>query len=161
DIVADGAELLINGGGRSYSTTSCWEQYPGIQRTGHAASARSWKTVCHTRPGDPRQAGLSTSLTATDTSISFYEAGHDQFVLQGQNCTASVGRYRTYTLVQRAGAPAPAVPPTPLQTVAVPSAMKPRDTTQDRCTTVGPPARLEVRPARKLVRAGEEFTFRT
>jgi hypothetical protein len=160
NIVADGGELSINGGGRSYSTTTCWEQYPGIQRTGHAASARSWKTTCHTGQGDPRQAGLTTSLTATDGTISFYEAGQYQFVIQGQNCTASVGRYRTYNLLQRAGAPPPVLPPPSATAPPAPSASKPRETTNSRCASPGPPARLEVRPARKLVRAGEEFTFR-
>lgn len=160
-------ELVLTGGGRVYSTTNCWEQNPNFQKASHSASSRSWKTVCKTPPADPRQATVTTTLAATDDRISFYEAGQYQFVIQGQNCTASVGRYRTYTLVQRATTPAglasglpSAVPsaaaaPPPKKAEAPPP--KPQN---DRCKTPGPPARLEVRPVRKLVRAGEEFAFR-
>ncbi|MGC4070881.1 MAG: hypothetical protein QM784_40635 [Polyangiaceae bacterium] len=31
---------------------------------------------------------------------------------------------------------------------------------KSRCTTLGTPSRVEVSPSRKLLRAGEEFTFR-
>jgi hypothetical protein len=155
-----GGELAIAGGGRTYSTSQCWEQYPGIQRTGHAASARSWKSSCRTAAGDPRQAALSTSLTATDNSISFYEAGQYQFIIEGQNCTASVGRYRTYTLVQRAGEPEPAPSATAASSATAAKEPKTVEPIANRCTTPGPAARLEVRPARKLIRAGEAFTFR-
>jgi hypothetical protein len=158
-----GGELTLNGGGRSYSTSQCWEQYPGIQRTGHSASARAWKTSCRTAAGDPRQAALSTSLTATDDHLSFYEAGQYQFVIGGQNCTASVGRYRTYSLIQRAGE-AEALAPSASAKAAAPASsaeeVKKAEPGASRCATPGPAARLEVRPARKLMRAGEEFAFR-
>lgn len=153
-IQQSGAELLITGGGRAYSTTQCWEQYPGIQRVGHSASARAWKTTCKTPPTDPRQETLNTSLTATDNSISFYEAGTYQFVVQGQNCTASVGRYRTYTLLKAAASAASGT---------ASGKAAPRSSAEagsDRCAEPGPPARLDVKPSRKLLRAGEEFTFR-
>ena len=158
-IAEDGGELTITGGGRVYSTTSCWEQYPGIGRTGHAASARSWKTTCRTAPSDPRQASLVTTFTASDTSISFYEAGQYQFIIQGQNCTASVGRYRTYSLLAREGAAPPAPSVAPSASAAATDQKKP-EPLSNRCANPGPPARLEVRPARKLVRAGEQYTFR-
>ena len=129
-------------------------------RAGHAASARAWKTTCRTPAGDARQAALTTTLNATDSSMSFYEAGQYQFVIQGQNCTASVGRYRTYTLVQRAGTP-DSLPPAPSQQAATPAAPRKADSAEaNRCATPGPAARLEVRPARKLMRAGEDFSFR-
>jgi len=147
-----GGELLVSGGGRTYSTLGCWDQYPGIQRASHAATSRSWKTICKTLPADPRQAMLSTSLTATDDTLSFYEAGQYQFVIQGQNCTASVGRYRTFKLIQRVGEAPPSPAPGPSASA--------RSVENERCKTLGPPARLDVRPSRKLLRAGEEFTFR-
>lgn len=150
-----GGELLVSGGGRTYSTLGCWDQYPGIQRAAHTASSRSWKTICKTPPADPRQAMLTTSLTATDDTMSFYEAGQYQFVIQGQNCTASVGRYRTFKLLQRVAAEAPANSGTTSAPSA--SAAPPEN---DRCKSLGAPARLDVRPTRKLLRAGEEFTFR-
>jgi hypothetical protein len=163
-------ELVLSGGGRVYSTTQCWEQYPGIQRVGHTAASRNWKTTCKTPEGDARQATVSTTLAASDERISFYEAGQYQFVIQGQNCTASVGRYRTYTLVQRATTPegiasaASAVSAASATASAPASAAPPAKPkpppAEPRCKTVGPPARLEVRPARKLIRAGEQFEFR-
>lgn len=154
-IQQSGAELLITGGGRAYSTAQCWEQYPGIQRVGHSASPRAWKTTCKTPATDPRQETLNTSVTATDNSISFYEAGTYQFVVQNQNCTASVGRYRTYTLVRSAVA-------SPASSGGAAGKAAPRSSTgeSDRCAEPGPPARLDVKPSRKLLRAGEEFTFR-
>jgi len=167
-----GGELTLSGGGRTFSTSECWEQYPGMQRVGHSSSARAWKSTCRTTAGDPRQASLTTSITATDDHISFYEAGQYQFVIQGQNCTASVGRYRTYTLVQRAGTPVvPSASSSASVTGGVPSALplktpgtkgeKKTDTlASNRCASPGPAARLEVRPARKLMRAGEQFSFR-
>jgi hypothetical protein len=100
--------------------------------------------------------------------LSLYEAGQYQFVLEGQNCTASVGRYRTYTLVQRAGdpdpvaaAPAPSVEKLKAAPPPPPPEKKPEPAPpSNRCASPGPAARLEVRPARKLLRAGEEFEFR-
>jgi hypothetical protein len=156
-ITQSGSELTLSGGGRTYSTTECWELYPGIQRVSHVATGRSWKNVCKTAPGDPRQATLQTSLSATDSSLSFYEAGQYQFVIQGQNCTASVGRYRTYALVQRAGEPDSPPPQASAAKVSPPAPTA----TSDRCASPGAPARLEVRPARKLLRAGDVFEFRT
>jgi hypothetical protein len=147
-------ELLLSGGGRTYSTLGCWDQYPGVQRASHSASPRAWKTICKTGPADPRQAMLTSSLTATDDTMSFYEAGQYQFVIQGQNCTASVGRYRTFKLIQRVEAAKPAEPaPAPSASAAAP-------VEHERCKTLGPPARLDAKPQRKLLRAGEEFTFR-
>jgi hypothetical protein len=150
-----GGELVIIGGGRTYATTECWEQYPGVHKASHAASARAWKTTCKTAPTDPRQASISTSLTATDTALSFYEAGQYQFVIHGQNCTASVGRYRTYSLVQRAGTPDTTSAPSPTA-----SATATTQAASDRCAHPGPASKLDVRPARKLLRAGDDFTFR-
>jgi hypothetical protein len=152
-----GGELQITGLGRAYTTAQCWELYPGLQRVGHSASARAWKSTCKTAPNDPRQAALTTSLTASDDTISFYEGGQYQFIIQGQNCTASVGRYRTYAIAQRAEVPGAA--PSAIPSAAPPPPKK-TDATVNRCASPGPAARLDVRPARKLMRAGESFTFR-
>ena len=153
-ITETGKELTISGLGRKYSTGECWERYPGLSRVSHSTSGRSWRNVCKTSAADPRQATLITSLTATDTTISFDETGQYQFVIQGQNCTASVRRARSLRRIQPKGEEPPAEPaePSPAESAAEPAA---------RCATVGPPARLEVRPSRKLMRAGENFQFRS
>jgi len=149
-----GNELTIAGSGRTYTTGQCWEPYPGMQRISHSASARSFQNVCKTGAGDPRQAKLVTTISATDTRINFDETGQYQFVIEGQNCTASVRRTRSYTLVSRAGE-APAAAPSaagPEKAAPAPAA---------GCEGTGLPERLEVRPSRKLMRPGESFQFRT
>ena len=162
-----GGELVVGDKGRTYSSTECWEQYPGLERVSHVGGTRGWRTVCRTKPTDPRQASVITTMSATDTTISFDETGQYQFVIEGQNCTASVRRSRTFTLLQRAGeAPRPA----PSRVVAVPGSKAPQaakptrlpsSDARSRCAQPGPPARLEVRPSRKLMRPGERFAFRS
>jgi hypothetical protein len=154
-ISQSGSELTLVGGGRSYTTGECWERYPGMQRISHSASARSFQNVCKTPAGDPRQAKLVTTITATDNRINFDETGQYQFVIEGQNCTASVRRTRSYTLVSRLGDPAPA----PSAVTPPPKAAPPRPSRG--CDNTGLPERLEVRPSRKLMRPGESFEFRT
>ncbi|HEU4579218.1 MAG TPA: hypothetical protein VFS67_13230 [Polyangiaceae bacterium] len=166
-------ELVISGGERSYSTARCWEMHPGLERQSHAKGSRSWATTCRTKPNDPRQEILQTTISATEDVITFRESGQYQFSLQGQTCSASSGRWRTYRRLP-AGAesptPAPVPEPEPAQVpmpVPVPSvapseppADAPRRPAASPCANPGAPARIEVRPARKLMRAGESFSFR-
>jgi RNA polymerase subunit RPABC4/transcription elongation factor Spt4 len=153
-IVQQGSELSISGAGRTFTTGQCWEPYPGMQRISHSASPRSFQNVCKTGAADPRQAKLVTTITATDTRINFDETGQYQFVIEGQNCTASVRRTRSYTLLSRAGEE------TPAPAASTPPAPKPARPALD-CENPGLPERLEVRPSRKLMRPGEAFDFRT
>ncbi len=169
-ITTTGSELHLSGGGRDYSTTECWEQFPGLSRVSHSGGQRAWRNTCKTKAGDPRQATLITTINATDNSISFDETGQYQFIITGQNCTASVRRTRSLTLVQREGesavvaAPPPATaplattPPAPQPSAA---ALAPATPAAKVCTEPGPAARLEVRPATKLLRPGESFEFHT
>jgi len=157
-----GSELSISGVGRTWSTAECWEQYPGLARRSHSAGTRGWRNVCKTSDSDPRQATVVTTLSATDDMMSFDETGQYQFVIKGQNCTASVRRTRSFHLVQRQGE-APKTQEKPPETSELPTGIEPTSTPKPvsgPCATPGPPARLEVRPARKLMRAGESFTFR-
>jgi len=147
-ITSAGSELHFSGAGRDFSTAECWEQYPGLNRVSHTGGARAWRTTCKTKPSDPRQATIVTTMTATDTSIAFDETGQYQFIINGQNCTASVRRTRTLLLVLREG-----------DTPPVASAPAPTPAPANVCATPGPPERLEVRPARKLMRPGESFEF--
>lgn len=163
-----GSELSISGAGRSYSTTNCWEQSPGLRRVSHSASSRGWSNRCTTAASDPRRATVITTISATDDAIHFDETGSYQFVLEGQNCTASVRRSRSFKLLQREGEapptatasapPSATAPPTATKPPATATAEPPPDTA--RCTEPGEPARIEVRPARKLMRPGETFAFR-
>ncbi len=155
-----GGELTISGAGRTYSTSQCWEQFPGLSRTSHSGGQRGWRNVCKTGSGDPRQATIITTISATDSSISFDETGQYQFVINGQNCTASVRRNRSFKLIQREGEAPPAPPSAaPPPATTAPPAPRP-EPKPARCSETGPPARLEVRPSRKLMRPGDEFTFR-
>jgi len=145
-IAVQGNELTLNGLGRSFATTQCWEQYPGLSRVSHSSGPTSWRTACKTSAADARQASLITNLSGSGSRLNFDETGQYQFVIKGQNCTASVRRTRTFTRVD----PAAAAP-------AASAAEKPKSA---RCERVGLPERLEVRPSRKLMRPGERFTFR-
>jgi len=156
NITQSGSELTLVGVGRTYTTGECWERYPGIQRISHSASARSFQNVCKTAAGDPRQAKLITTISATDSRINFDETGQYQFVIEGQNCTASVRRTRSYSLVSRLGDAQPAA-----ATSASSAPTKPAPRAARDCSDTGLPERLEVRPSRKLLRPGESFEFRT
>lgn len=162
-ITQQGSELSISGAGKTYSTTACWEEFPGLARTSHSASTRNWRNTCKTPAGDPRQANVVTTISATDNQISFDETGQYQFVIKGQNCTASVRRTRFFKLTQRLGEP-PATAPAAPSSVPEPLT-KPVEATEKKpapkidCSTKGPPARLEVRPSRKLMLPTQTFEF--
>ncbi len=138
-------ELVITGEGGTFSTEQCWRMHPELSRHSHSAADRSWKTTCRTSPTDARQEILQTTVSVSGDTISLQESGQYQFVVQGQTCAASSGRWRTYRR-------APAEPP-PEPSAPAPAARNP-------CATPGAPARIEVRPSRKLMRAGESFNFR-
>lgn len=156
-IAENGNELVISGVGRTYRTTECWEQFPGLSRTGHTAATRSWRTSCKSPAKDPRQAKIVTSVTATDDQVIFDETGAYQFVIQGQNCTASVRRSRFFRRI-KASAPASTSTSTAATSTAAPTAAA--TAKAPSCGTLGPPSRIELRPSRKLIRPGESFTFR-
>ncbi|HEX6272627.1 MAG TPA: zinc ribbon domain-containing protein [Polyangiaceae bacterium] len=154
-IKEQGAELSMSGAGRTFTTKECWEQFPGLTVTSHSAGSRTWRNTCRTPPRDPRQAHLVTTITATNGQIAFDETGQYQFVIKGQNCTASVRRTRFLRPI------AASTPASPLgNSAAAASGAPARADASGACRTPGPPARLEVRPSRKLMRAGESYAFR-
>lgn len=159
-----GSDLSFSGGGYP-STRGCFEMGGGIGLVSHSGGARFWRSVCSTSANDPRKARIVTTLQATDTTISFDETGEYQFILKEQNCTASVRRNRTYTLVKRAGeetAPSATASAAPVVSAA-PSATTAVATTtaaSGSCASPGEPSKLEVRPAKKAMRPGESFSFR-
>jgi hypothetical protein len=165
-----GGDLVVSGLGRPYDTSSCWEPLPGLLRTSHSTGARTWRTTCKSPAGDPRQSSLVTSITAIDDdTLAFDETGQYQFVIKGQNCTASTRRTRAFRRIV-AGAPAATSVPSATQTEAPPpptpipvaSAAPPEESLKAvnaPCRSPGPPARIELRPSHKLMRPGESFAF--
>ncbi len=148
-----GEELVITGNQGSFSSERCWEMHPGLARQSHSVGPRSWKTTCRTEPNDPRQEILQTTLTVADDVVSLQESGQYQFSLKGQTCSASSGRWRTYRRL-----PAQLAPGVPALEEPLAAARRPVPDT--RCATLGAPARIDVRPSRKLMRGGESFQFR-
>jgi hypothetical protein len=117
--------------------------------------------VCKTPAGGTRLITIITTISATDNAISFDETGQYQFFIQGENCTASVRRTRSFTLISRDGETAPATPGASAPGAgAAPKSVTP-SAPSNRCARPGAPERLEVRPSRKLMRPGESFAFRT
>lgn len=154
-----GTELTLTGAGRTWSTNSCWEQLPGMRVTSHGSGGRSWQTTCASAPTDPRRASVHTVVTATDSVISLDETGTYAFAINEQRCEASVHRTRTYSLVEREGESRPIPPSFPRQDAPANEPAKPAEPAA--CSNPGASARVEVSPARKLLRRGESFTFRS
>ncbi len=163
-----GGELSISGAGRAFSTAECWEQMPGLARTSHSASGggRAWTTRCSSPANDPRHAAVVTRIQASDTSISLSETGQYQFLIHDTNCTATATRSRSYSLVKRDGeeppvaSAAPIASAAPVATTLPKPAPEPRPSVKCAAGSAGEPARLEVHPSKKLLRAGERFGFR-
>jgi hypothetical protein len=155
---ADGDELVLVGGGRMFATNQCYDPLPTLKREAHTRdpSGRMWRTRCATPQGDPRHAQMQTLVTATsDTRLEVAETGRYEIVLAEGRCVADVKRTRTFE----------AVPAQPDAVVLTPTAVaRPIETALDAttgaCESPSEPARLEVRPSRKLLRPGESFAFR-
>jgi hypothetical protein len=141
-----GGELVIAGEANTFATDQCWQMHQGLSPQNHSASSGTWKTTCRSAPGAVRQEILQTSVSVVGDTLSLQESGQYQFVVRGQTCAASSGRWRTYRRVP-AEPPPVEPPPTPI--------------VQNPCASPGAPARIEVRPSRKLMRAGESFHFRS
>jgi hypothetical protein len=154
-----GGELSITGNARPFSTSNCWERYPGLSRVSHSGGVRSWRSVCKTAKTDSRQATVITTVTASDTTIRFDETGQYGYVIHGQDCAASSRRTRTYRLVERQSteviASADIKNDSALQAVT----QLPRGA-QVRCAKVGPVASLEVSPQSGWLHPGRTLDFR-
>jgi hypothetical protein len=160
-----GGELSIVGAGRAFSTAECWEQLPGVARSSHSQSGggRSWRTRCTSAPNDSRRTAITTSISATDSTLVLSEVGDYAFTIKDTNCHATVSRSRSFALLHRDGEAPPIAPASPAPTAPATATAAPvrEPRPSSRCAgAAGDPARLEVRPARKLVRAGDKLTFR-
>ena len=163
-ITQRGQELTLSGLGRSFGTANCWETIPGGRTISHTAAERSWRTVCQSPAGDSRRSAVTTSLTATDDRIDFVETGQFEYSIGAATCHAIMRRSRSFALVERDGEVLP--PPQPEQAEAPHTeealgvASRKKQQPESRCSEPGSPARIEVSPSRKLLRAGEQFAFR-
>jgi hypothetical protein len=173
-IRSDRGELAIVGERRALRTDQCLDPMPALAQETHSRDARAWRSRCTTPPGDPRHAVVNTAyfLAPGDDSISVAETGRYEFRVNGERCVADVRRGASLT---RAGAPiasawpVPSWPATPLASamssapsavsLAVPPRVAPVAPPDAPCRNPGEPARLEVRPSRKLLRLGETFGF--
>jgi hypothetical protein len=147
-ITPEGDELSLSGGGRVFKTNQCYDDMPTLARESHSRdpSGKLWRTHCATPAGDPRRATMNTLVQVTsDTHIQVLETGRYEITLKDGKCTADVKRSRGWDLIQA----------TPIAT-ATATAPAPAKV----CTTPGEPARLEVRPSRKLMKTGDTFGFR-
>ena len=157
---SDGAEFAIEGGRRTLRSDGCLDGMPTLASEAHSSDGKSWRTRCSTPPSDPRRATINTAyFLVGDDSIQIAETGRYELTINSARCIADVKRDAS---LKRAGAPAA---PAPSPAAAVASAAT-RSTAPDAtstpvaashpdCSAPGAPARLEVRPSRKLLRVGD------
>jgi hypothetical protein len=153
-VIGTGDELVFG----NYRTDRCLDPMPTLQRVAHSrdAAGGSWRTSCVTPPGDPRRAIVQLTVTAvSDNRIVIQETGTYTITVQEGTCTANVNRAGTLNRVVDTSAPSASASATAAPTATTTAPPAP---TVD-CSSPGAPARLEVRPSRKLVRAGESFVF--
>jgi hypothetical protein len=161
-VVQVGDELSFG----NYTTNRCWDPMPTLVREAHSrdAAGGSWRTHCVTPAGDPRRATINTSVQAiSDDKIVMQENGRYEITVSEGTCVADVPRGGVLNRIKSDAvadaAPVPATASTTAPTVAAPVATQPPAPAVD-CSSPGDPARLEVRPSRKLMRPGETFAFR-
>ncbi len=130
---------------------------PTLVRQTHSreGSGRIWRTRCATPPADPRNAVMNTLVSATsDTHIDLVKTGRYEITLKEGRCTADVKRSRSFDLVPTAAVATTTQPPP-----TKPQVVRPPEPPANVCATPGEAARLEVRPSKKIVKAGESFGF--
>jgi hypothetical protein len=161
-VIADGSSGVglatgqLTGERRTFRTDDCLDSMPTLKRDAHTREARAWRTRCVTPPSDPRHAVINTVFFVLpgDDTITVAETGRYELTIESERCIADVKRSASLAR---------------LHLVNVPGSRNGGSASIDRlatsagakaeCSTVGEPARLEVRPSRKLLRLGESFTF--
>jgi hypothetical protein len=165
---AEGPELVVTAGRRTLRTDRCLDPLPTLAPDSHTTDGASWRTRCSTPSNDPRRAVVNAAYflaSAGDGGLSLAETGRYEFTINGSRCIADVKRTASLHRVV-AAPPAPADVPAPVATAtatatpARPSTPGVAGNPYNPCTAPGAPARLEVRPSRKLLRLGDDFAFR-
>ncbi len=167
-IRGDRGELAIVGDRRAFRTDQCLDAMPTLAQETHSHEARSWRSRCSTPPSDPRHAVVNTAFFVApgDDSISVAETGRYEFTISDERCVADVRRGAS---LNRLGVPAPSAWPLSASSASgrtflsvpqpAPQRVVPTAAPQVGCASPGEPARLEVRPSRKLLRLGDTFPF--
>lgn len=160
-------ELLIEGGGKRYSSANCLDESPSLQRVSHSSSARSWSSVCKSSAGNARPMTVRTALRASDATIDVEESSQVSFERDGKHCSATLQRTRQLRLIERAsGAPAkPDATGKSDATGATTAAARsltvetPEQAEQRRllCEAPGPVRTLTLKPEHKLLKRGDSF----
>ncbi len=159
EIRTEGDELAFIGAGRVYRTNQCYDPMPNLTRASHsrAPDGKTWRTQCVTPPNDPRKTVLNTLVVVTSPShIEVVETGRYEITLENGRCIADVKRTRSFDRVHEDNAAATTTATTP----PVPTTKPSEPPRPSACGTPGAPAKLEVRPSKKLLRTGESFKFR-
>jgi hypothetical protein len=165
-IMSQNGELVIAGGQRTLRTDQCLDPMPTLTRDAHSTDGRSWRTRCSTPSGDSRRAVVNNAFFLTgEDGIAIAETGRYEFAINNVMCIADVNRAAS---LRRAIAPASTPPPSSAVApiASTPESPPPNASTtpappaKPDCSTPGQPARLEVRPSRKLLRLGDPFAFR-
>lgn len=156
-VTGSGGELVISGA-RTLRTDQCIDPLQTLARTVHSQDATSWRTRCATPASDPRRATINTAYFVTGpNSISIAETGRYEFTIDNARCIADVKRAGSLSRVVAAPAATPDTTPTAAATPA-PSPTPPPPRVD--CSSPGDPAVLQVRPGKKLVKAGDSFAFK-
>jgi hypothetical protein len=165
-----GGELVIETPLRTLRTDQCLDPVTTLARDAHSSDGTTWRTRCVTGSGDPRHAVVNAAYFLTpDNTVTLAETGRYEFTIQGAHCVADVTRQTSLrrlapATAASAAASASAVPTAPgsslPDTRSVDAVRSPNAAvTAPDCSAPGDPVRLEVRPSRKLLRLGDDFTF--
>lgn len=162
-----GDELIFSGA-RPFRSDECWDR-ESAKRVSHSAtpSARSWKTRCESPAGDARKATITTLVRATDddtivmSESAKYEAPAP--TAGAGACSVTVDRSRLYKRVgatvasTTASATASTTTAPTTSATATTTATATATVTKPACDAIGEARTLEVRPKKKILRAGEQF----
>jgi|HubBroStandDraft_2_1064218.scaffolds.fasta_scaffold77596_1 hypothetical protein len=157
---SDGSEIVIEAGRRTLRTDQCVDPLSTLTRAAHTSDGKTWRTRCETAPGDSRRATINAGYFLTDNdTLNIAETGRYLTVLQGTSCVADVSRQAS---LHRVPPPTATANPPSSPAVAQETAASPPPagvSAKVDCSSPGEPARLEVRPSRKLLRLGDDFVF--
>jgi len=164
-VTGSGGELIISGA-RTLRTDQCIDPLPTLARNVHSQDGSSWRTRCTTPSADPRHATVNTAYFATSPdTITMAESGRYEFTINAASCIADVQRAGSLSRVAAApsspaATPTPTAAPAATPTVAATTPPPTIATPRPDCSSPGDPALLQVRPSKKLLKAGDTFAFR-